>query len=588
MSIRLTVFFILFLNTIFLRGNDTLLIGTFNNRFRINNIVVDTTGNVYFSDRNGVHQYLEGKSVLIDDSYKEVLRLEEGKLAYYQDLKSSHKKIQVYFATQPNEWLKFMPILDANHQITVDRFKNHVFVSYKNSIYEYKIEPNFKRVLKGISVRRILKKEKELLVGTYSGGFIGDSLLTPEVLDGFIFDNGKEVIFGGGRFLYRYLSPNGEKIRVNFLSQDEIQDLFSTEIGDFTEVLLENGHYYIATDNGLYIYDSSKNDTTYLFKNTTIHNLVQLSYNYYAVCTDNGVFLGNLESGFNQIDLGELGIPNDLIQIGDKTYLTTSEGFFEVKNRQSNQWKVQPLIFDYPSEFEFYQMEMGIDGCLWVSSENGLYRYQTLSDTYNYFYKGYEFNKRASYNAGKSLYFGGVFGLIEIDMEMMSLDNANYLTKYHHSEENLDTEEWLPFVFVGLLGLGIYLLIYYLHKNKKAKIEYPNETHSQPNSVENDEKVETIKEPLDVLKQCEVFINQNISSVTVSKLAEYLNLSERTLARKLEIVGKTPGELIRDARMDLIKIQLKENPNIDLENLSHITGYSSNHIQNLLKEFLQS
>jgi AraC-like DNA-binding protein len=563
---------------------DTVLVNLYIHDFRINNVVVDSFGEVYFSDRNGVFRYKEGKAKLYDPSYKEVLFIEKGQLFYLEDLKQYHDKITQYLNSQPLEWLKFLNIQDSDTQITVGVHGRKVFVSYKNLLYEFIVQPNFERHLSGISVRRILKKGDDLFVGTYKGGFLGDSLLTPKVMDGFIFDNGNEVIFGGGRNIFKLKSSSEKSLVANFISEDELMCLLPYEFWDFTELMIHENFYYIATDAGLYIYDSRTDNLTYLFEGTTIHNFVKLAPNYYAVCTETGIFLGNYKKGFTHVEIGNNGNPNDLFLVGDKMYLTTSTGFFEVKNRQTTKWKIQPRIFYNSSEFEFYQMELGLDGHIWISSENGLYRYNPLNQSYNYFYQGYEFNKRASFNAGKILFFGGVFGLIEVDMEGVILEDAKYLTNYNYSGEPLNSKKWLSFVFVGLLGLGIFLLMYYLYQNKLQDINEFDGIVSNPNKIKDNDEIVKINDPLYILKQCKAIINKNISSVTVGKLAEELNLSERTLSRKLEIVGKTPGELIREARIEIIKSHLSENPDTSPESLALITGYSLNHILNLIRE----
>jgi hypothetical protein len=65
-----------FLNNI-LFAADTVLVNLYIHDFRINNVVVDSLGEVYFSDRNGVFQYKEGKANLYDSEYKEILSLND-------------------------------------------------------------------------------------------------------------------------------------------------------------------------------------------------------------------------------------------------------------------------------------------------------------------------------------------------------------------------------------------------------------------------------------------------------------------------------------------------------------------------------
>ena len=183
-----------------------------------------------------------------------------------------------------------------------------------------------------------------------------------------------------------------------------------------------------------------------------------------------------------------------------------------------------------------------------LSSNSGLIVYDPIKSVLDTIIKA-EFNSNSFYIMGDTLYAGSIMGLWKINMS-----NINQLPFYSLRLK----ENWLN-TNKGPILSGIFLLLgfafFLIGKGKKIR----NEIYTPTNS-----NLSTISE----------YIDNNIRTVTINSLMTTFNLSQNGLYEICQPL--TPGELIRNKRIELIKENLSSK---SVKELSEISGFSKAYLQ---------
>ena len=183
-----------------------------------------------------------------------------------------------------------------------------------------------------------------------------------------------------------------------------------------------------------------------------------------------------------------------------------------------------------------------------LSSNSGLIVYDRSKSVLDTIIKA-EFNSNSFYITGDTLYAGSVMGLWKINTS-----NINQLPRYSLSQK----ENWFN-TNKGPILSGIFLLLgfafFLIGKTKKTRNEIYTPTKSN---------LSTISE----------YIDNNIRTVTINSLMTTFNLSQNGLYEICQPL--TPGELIRNKRIELIKENLSSK---SVKELSEISGFSKAYLQ---------
>ena len=183
-----------------------------------------------------------------------------------------------------------------------------------------------------------------------------------------------------------------------------------------------------------------------------------------------------------------------------------------------------------------------------LSSNSGLMLYDRIERVLDTVIKA-EFNSNSFYRMGDTLFAGSVIGLWKINM-----NNINQLPRYSLRQK----KSWF-ITYKATIISGIFLLsslVFFFIGRAKTKLP-PVYTPTTSD-----------------LKAILEYIDNNIQTVTINSLMTTFNLSQNGLYEICQPL--TPGELIRNKRIELIKENLSSK---SVKELSQITGFSKAYLQ---------
>ena len=183
-----------------------------------------------------------------------------------------------------------------------------------------------------------------------------------------------------------------------------------------------------------------------------------------------------------------------------------------------------------------------------LSSNSGLIVYDRVKSVLDTIIKA-EFNSNSFYIMGDTLYAGSVMGLWKINMS-----NINQLPNYSlRQKENWFNTNKGPILSGVFLLLGFVFFLIGKAKNTRNEIYTPTKSN---------------------LSAILEYIDNNIQTVTINSLMTTFNLSQNGLYEICQPL--TPGELIRNKRIELIKVHLSSK---SVKELSEISGFSKAYLQ---------
>jgi AraC-like DNA-binding protein len=136
------------------------------------------------------------------------------------------------------------------------------------------------------------------------------------------------------------------------------------------------------------------------------------------------------------------------------------------------------------------------------------------------------------------------------------------------------------------LGIDDYLTKPFNEEELLIRIENCINNYTTRNNFVEEEKIAPVENK--ELIQIEEIINQNISdtSFSVSRLADILNLSERSLYRKIKsITGLTPNAFIREIKLIKAQTMCSNQEVSSIKELAKILGFTnSGHFARLFEK----
>jgi len=541
------------------KSSDTILSSLIINEFPIFNIVSDSQGRIFFSDKNGVKTIENFQIKKFDTSYKGELLVEGGKLVYAENQPDKGwEKRKKYRESQPQEWVKFLQGEESNSFYTVASLnKNLTFVAAGSKIYVFKIEDRFNRFLKGHSTRKIGKYGDLLLVSTYSGLSKNEMIIDSSNLGGpFLENNGQWL--GGSKNTLWYYSNLLEGI--GKLDSLDLTPSFKGKDVDIIALEKFNEYYWIGTNRGLLVVRQDGNLQLKL-PDQIIESFVLDGENMY-ITSSKGIFKVGPDLVIENTDIYNNCVNHFFILPG-KWLLATNFGLYEyeIQKRKINKIKLigENMVIN--------SIVKDANDFIWLSTEKGIFRINPKDNSFWHYCQDVEFNKRSFFISGDTIFFGSIKGVFAFN-SLNPKFNTKHISEFYPVTQSKKNWIWIGGAF--LLSILIFSWRFFIHKsldNKKTSKENLKELN-----------------PVDLKKRCEQSIQKNLSSITVDSLAEDLGMTKRMLFRKLEPAGLKPGEIIRNVRKEFLIKLLKEQPNVSITDLSSITGYSENHLIKVLRE----
>lgn len=398
----------------------------------------------------------------------------------------------------------------------------------------------------------------ENFVGTYSGIFYKGKRLEkpfPSYTEGYIKEvNGRIFLCYGGLLM---LDP--QALKDNTI--DTSRNVFHL-INDGTSIYSYNLHkssineeYYTSSQDAFYRLDTTLYQLTQIYKRRSGTNDLCIigDFNKKVIYLSDEQFLISYQPSVKRTDT--IATMPEVIVSGvtdtRHTYLLSQSGLYVVNSDKSVEKltvleKAHTLIKISTTE-------------LVVSTDFGLYLFNTVSKQLTTLIFGVEFNRRALFLKNEKLFAGSINGLYKIDInDLNELINRNKV----YIKQNK-----LPFVFkiagIIICILSLIILIVLLRTKRKLK--------SLTEKVE-----EYTVDTLDRSK-IETFIDNNLATASLKSINEHFHTNTTHIYSILN--PDKPGSIIQIKRLALVKEMKKAGKS--LQEISDITGLSISYLRKI-------
>jgi len=557
------------------KSNDTTLVKVINLPYSIYTIANDSIGNIWISGSRGLQYYDFDKESFIssDPSFKAHIISEEGEIMPFVGGKGQLNYPWDKFLP----WSKRLPQKSIRITVAIDKY-GYYWVSTGNQIFIFTIEQRFNNTLEGFSTRGIHREDEYFYINTYRGILKNDSLLfqRPTFAVGDIEEFNGDLYFAWGG-LIRYHPENKDSSYLNFESYSgEIKNpkpLAAQCLEQFKDTLWLGTNYglgYIDSDSVIMVsnhpdvQDLAITKDGFFLAGTSlqkprIEGLPIPNFSFPECMDCNGVYMWKNEQ-LDQLDIPEFNYRH--INYSDDTYYFASDSGVVVWNGE----KVTNVISEEDGLTSNLTCLTIKDkhGFLWVSTFSGLNRINLTNGNITHYLKNIEFNYRSSFQSDSLIYLGSVQGIYTFNPD-------DFLGDDIIPSEPLSSQQLL--LILGSIMFAIFLVLLYFIKRY-----YLNKVQSREAQLEASER------KLFFLQIDKVVYNTD-DPLTVKNLAENLEMSERTLYRKFEEYGHTPGSYLKILRIKKAKYLLNnEKTSIPFNEIAKKVGYTEGYLKKLLEQ----
>ena len=509
------------------------------------NVIKAADDHIYAGTSDGILQ-LRGFEMKRVDARQGYLTLDAN-----GELEIDTNGIQYY---DQRDYLHLLPFPNESRAEYHAGDKDFFYIAAGGKMHIYKILP-FAYRYRNQSVRTISPN----FVGTYSGIYYkGKRMSFPSFTDGYIREyNGKAFICYSSLAIYELGKSDTLPAypiipRPKGFDYRHVRDLrYSTALN----------RYFVSTTTQLGSIDTNLTRATTLFTvQTPEHDIVLLGDDRRSFIFASGNrlhrFIG--EEIQTTVELPEVikdGIPTHFSH-----YLLTSKALYAYRSSE----KLEKLA-DLHSAHTLLLLP-GSE--LVIGTDNGLYRYNTVSRMLTVLINGVEFNRRALHLQDGLLYAGAVNGIYVLDIK--SLDDIVASSKTSPEGYQLPTYFKLILAALSLLSL---LLAYFWWRTRKKMTQMVEES----GPVVDIEKEEVV---LPDKAQIEDFIRAHIKLVTLKAIQVHFNISARVLYTILE--PEKPGAIIQRIRQERIRELKKEG--MGAKEIAEESGLSESYVRQIWSE----
>jgi hypothetical protein len=436
----------------------------------------------------------------------------------YKDIRASLEKNEQW-AKLADPKMDFAQVLLSGDGIYWVLIKNKF-------LYGFKIIDKIKRVLPEYSIRGIYVTGDSVFAATYNGFFLGDKQIYKDTL---LFSNSnfwidKDHIYFSANYNDHIYRVNKQFSNLEIVMPGKVKNKYIEYI---SSVSIFKGYLYIGGQNGFGRY-SEKYGFELIDKKIEVSNMHMIQGELWLACAD-GVYKLENEKLIKKFNKGSTG----LFLVDQKLLSTSNEGLWEF-NPSNNKIKniFKGTIFE---DIETDALYADPYGNYWISSIDGILKYNIKENKITTLLEGTEFNRRSYFFKKDTLYFGcNSNGLISFDVESMISDDVM-------SAINSKKGEYSYLLFpLFLSGLGIVLFIRFKRKQKPAFF-HPSTNQSK--------KPDTNK----LFSELEIYIRNNINEVNVDQIRYQTGLTKYAFYSKFQAYfGKKPKELIAEIKEQMI------------------------------------
>jgi hypothetical protein len=401
-----------------------------------------------------------------------------------------------------------------------------------------------------------VRHNDENYVGTYDGIFYKGKIIQDKNLE---FCSGAIRSYNDTS----YLCYDGLGILIRDtvirLYSDNIDALFNidgVDLGTINDIVVDDKLWCVNTSKGIFLIHDDKLVDTLLSsqqQNETYQHNGRFNRNdRFSIqgFIDNKWFFINKANDYALNILLEFDSEINHIDETKQRYISTDNAIYRVLQLNGR------FVIDSTLSVEQTQLHgtFNVGNKMYGYSNDGLFRIEQRA--------GYasltplilnEFNKHSLRITNDSIYLGSINGLWAFSKKNMP--PSLKVTEKNSSE---DTFQITPTYIYLLCGILILFLIFLVTRKKSAKTTL-------------------IQTPIDK-ENIDRYIQENITSVTIVSLRNHFSISQKTL---YEICRPaTPGELIRNKRIGLVKLELETGKSI--REIAKSTGFSQDYLRKVI------
>jgi hypothetical protein len=368
-----------------------------------------------------------------------------------------------------------------------------------------------------------------MLVSTYNGFYLNQN---PVFADSLKYSNSNIIEEKG----YFYFVGNSEMIYKMSIDGSELEKIIDRskleKINNASVLIFHRGKLYIGGEKGLAVYNQNKK-IQILKEGIDIHNLNIINDKLWISGSD-GVYVlenKNLKRVF------KINNSTGVFDLDGLIVSTSYEGLWTYdiqKNRLKNILAGSP--YEKLETDAFYEDNYGN---FWISTINGIIRYQRDNKNISTFLEGTEFNRRSFFFKGDTIYLGSNGnGLISFDIkELIAEDGINAPSK-----------ENFRFFYIATLIFMVGLSVVLFFKFKLPPVEIIVDPPKA--EVETDENV--------FFSSLENYIRNHIDEVNIDQIRYQSGLTKYAFYTKfVNHFGKKPKEYLSEIKIKIL--QEKQN-----------------------------
>lgn len=556
------------------QGADTLLSKVLTFEERIFTVANDNEGTVYVSFPTGVYTLPDysGRRIMQDPTFSGEIFFFDSLHYFVPDNTPNHILDRIDGVRTKNlAWLTHLPPSDRQKvlNVAVDQHGMH-FVATQYHIYLFTTQSAFQKPLALESTRGIAEWNGHVYYNTYSGLYRNDTLIDPELLGGDLFVSESGFLYASAGSQISRIYADGHSTSID-LSADFHAWRLARGANIIRIAMSSAGTWLIGTDHGLVTLTSDS--TVIQLEDISIEEIQQVQTGF-LLSTSNGLYLADQSGIITNHEVTDLSI-NQCDIHGTAMYLATEQGLFSY-DFSSRQTTPVLLTIEEGKPVTAYSVVKDDWGFLWVGTNAGLFRIALSNFSWQRFLNSVDFNKRSFERVDDLFFMGTSRGVYAwnpktfIQIGASGLLNENVLANPRNSSSYFSRSAWLVIIILfSLIGI---LTGFGLHRFFQKKPAPPPKT-----SAFSDHQI--------FQDECQQYIRTHLNTVTLNSMCDHFELSVRDLYSLVKSTsGKTPGQLIREMRKEVILQRISESPNIDLAKLAEEVGYSERHIKNLLDD----
>jgi AraC-like DNA-binding protein len=530
-------------HSLWAQNRDTVLVRMESNPFFFN-VLKSNSGEIYAGTSQGIFKISNQKLEKVDEQVGYIGFNQYGKLTIEKDGLKNYVE---------RKFLHLLPYPNQTREEFHAGIDNHFFIVSNGFLYFFEIVP-YKLTYANSSVRTISSN----FVGTYSGIFFrNQKMITPKFSDGYIREIQSKAFICYNDLIIRDIPEVGtpiietEDIIHSFISQ--VEDVFFCSFDKRFYIATTAKLARLSTDLKSYdiLYKTENGITSFLGE---MKNSLYLSFNNKIVTysiTENSI--DTLYQHSEPIFGGYTSIRN--------TYFLSENGFY-VFNSDGSVKKLTDL--------KFAHTVLPISDTEQIISTNiGLWYFNSTSKQLSELIPGVEFNKKALFKEGDNISAGSIKGLYTF-----SVNAIPEIIRHNqdHTISSISQYKEVIIISSSIVLLVFIVLLWKLLLNKK-KIKDVEEQLEQALEKENT----LISEPKTTRQQIEEYITEKLAEASLKSITDHFQI---TTSQVYSILNPDkPGTIIQQLRKERVLQMKKKGKSIN--DIASETGLSTSYIRKI-------